>query len=246
MKLYGLIGYPLGHSFSKKYFSEKFLKEGLEDCAYELFPISSINELSSIINSNPELKGLNVTIPYKEQVLEYVTKKTSAVKEIGAANTIKIYNKNLIAYNTDIIGFENSFVKNLQSYQKKALVLGTGGSSKAVQYVLKKLNIDFLIVTRSEELKQGMINYSMIDENTIKKYPIIINCTPVGLYPKIDQCPRIPYQFISKKNYLFDLIYSPEKTLFLKKGEEKGAAIQNGYEMLIIQAEESWKIWNED
>ena len=246
MKLYGLIGYPLGHSFSKKYFTEKFQKEQLEDCAYELFPIPLIKNISSIINSHPDLRGLNVTIPYKEQVLEYVSETTPAVKEIGAANTIKIQGNKLIAYNTDVIGFEISFVKYLKHSHKKALVLGTGGSSKAVQYVLRKLGIDFLIVTRSEKLKAGIINYSMIDEAIINDHTIIINCTPVGLYPNIDECPQIPYQFISKEHYLFDLIYTPEKTLFLKKGEEKGAVIENGYEMLIIQAEESWKIWNED
>lgn len=246
MKVYGLIGYPLGHSFSKKYFTEKFQKERLEDCAYELFAISSIKELPSIINSNPLLKGLNVTIPYKEQVLEYVTETTSAVKEIGASNTIRIQHNKLFAYNTDVIGFEISFVKNLRSSYKKALILGTGGSSKAVQYVLKKLNINFLLVTRSNELKAGMINYPMIDETIMNEYTIIINCTPAGLYPKVNECPQIPYQHISEKHYLFDLVYAPEKTLFLQKGEKKGAVIQNGYEMLIIQAEESWKIWNED
>ena len=246
MKLYGLIGYPLGHSFSKKYFTDKFQKEGLQDCNYELFPIPSIQDLPSVIYSNPTLKGLNVTIPYKEQVLEYITETTSAVKEIGAANAIKINGDKLIGYNTDVIGFENSFVKKLNPSHKKALILGTGGSSKAVQYVLKKLSIDFLLVTRSEQLNSGMINYSMIDEKVMNDYTVIINCTPAGLYPDINKCPQILYQFISDKHYLFDLIYQPDKTLFLQKGEEKGAVIQNGYDMLIIQAEESWKIWNED
>lgn len=246
MKLYGLIGYSLGHSFSKKYFTEKFIKEGLEDCRYELFPIPSIKDLPSILNSNPTLKGLNVTIPYKEQVLEYVTESSTAVKEIGAANTIKIAGDKLISYNTDVTGFENSFLKKLQSSHKKALILGTGGSSKAVQYVLKKLNIDFLLVTRSQQMNTGVINYSMIDEEIMNDHQVIINCTPVGLYPDVNEFPEIPYQFISDTHYLFDLIYKPEKTLFLQKGEEKGAVIENGYEMLIIQAEESWRIWNED
>ena len=152
----------------------------------------------------------------------------------------------LIAYNTDVIGFEISFVENLKPSHKKALVLGTGGSSKAVQYVLRKLRIDFLVVTRSEELKSEIINYSMIDKTIMNEYTIIINCTPAGLYPKVTECPQIAYQHISERHYLFDLVYTPEKTLFLKNGEDKGAVIQNGYEMLIIQAEESWKIWNED
>ncbi len=250
MKLYGLIGYPLGHSFSKKYFSEKFQREGLIECRYELFPLPSIKDLPSLIDSNPLLKGLNVTIPYKQQVLEYVTGTTDAVNNIGAANTIKIEAGKLTAYNTDVIGFENSFVKKLKlsdSYQdKKALVLGTGGSSKAIQYVLKKLSINFLLVTRNQRPESGIINYSKLDETIMNDHHIIINCTPIGMYPNDNEYPQLPYQFISKKHYLFDLVYRPEKTLFLEKGEQMGAAIQNGYEMLIIQAEESWKIWNED
>ena len=246
MKLYGLIGYPLGHSFSKKYFTEKFQRESLADVAYELFPIPSIKDFPSIIHSNPALKGLNVTIPYKQQVLEYVTGSTPDVKKIGAANTIKIEENKLTAYNTDVIGFERSFTKKLKPFHKRALVLGSGGSSKAIQFVLEKLNIDFLVVTRNENLQNGVINYPMIDEAIIDDYTIIINSTPVGLFPNINECPQIPYQHISEKHYLFDLIYKPEKTLFLQKGEERGAVIQNGYDMLIIQAEESWKIWNED
>ncbi|MEO5783375.1 MAG: shikimate dehydrogenase [Ginsengibacter sp.] len=244
MKFFGLIGYPLGHSFSKKYFTEKFQSEGIIDCTYELFPISSITDLPSLLISNPNLKGLNVTIPYKEQVLQYVNEKTDAVKNIGAANTIKIHGDKLIAYNTDVIGFENSLTKKLKPSDKKALVLGTGGSSKAVQYVLKKLGIEFLLVTRNNNSSPGTINYSMIDETIINAYNLIINCTPVGMYPNEDQFPDLPYQYLTKEHYLFDLVYKPEKTLFLKTGEGKGAIIQNGYEMLIIQAEESWKIWN--
>ena len=246
MKLYGLIGYPLGHSFSKKYFTEKFQKENLAGCKYELFPISSITLLPEILKANPKLQGLNVTIPYKQQVLEYITDETSEVKKIGATNTIKIIGNKLIAYNTDVIGFERSFVKNLKPHHTKALVFGTGGSSKAVQYVLQKLNINFLLVTRNKELKAGVINYSMIDKTMLDEYTVIINCTPVGMYPKENECPQLPYQFISDKHFLFDLIYQPHKTLFLQKGEQQEAVIQNGYEMLVIQAEESWKIWNTD
>ena len=246
MKLYGLIGYPLGHSFSKKYFTEKFQRESINDCSYELFPIPSITDLPSLLIANPTLKGMNVTIPYKQGVLDYVTEKTDAVKNIGAANTIKIEGDKLIAYNTDIIGFENSLTKKLKPSHKKALILGTGGSSKAIQYVLKKIGIEFLLVTRSDQSSPGSINYSMIDETVLNEYQLIINCTPIGMYPNEDQCPDLPYQFLTEDHYLYDLVYKPEKTLFLQKGEEKGATIQNGYEMLIIQAEESWKIWNED
>ena len=246
MKLYGLIGYPLGHSFSKKYFTDKFEREGLTDCGYELFPIPSIKDFPSLLSSHSDLKGLNVTIPYKQQVLEYITDITDAVNNIGAANTIKITGDKLVAYNTDVIGFEISFKKKLKPSHKKALILGTGGSSKAVQYVLRKSGIDFLLVTRSKKQGDGIIEYSMIDEEMLNDHQIIINCTPAGMFPNDNECPQIPYQFISNKHYLFDLVYKPEKTLFLKKGEDKGAIIQNGYEMLLIQAEESWKIWNED
>ncbi len=246
MKLYGLIGYPLGHSLSKKYFSNKFQTEGLKDCRYDLFPIPSIVDLPSLINSNPFLRGLNVTIPYKQQVLEYVTEITSAVREIGATNTIKIDGNKLTAYNTDVIGFEDSLVKKLKSYHTKALVLGTGGASKAVQYVLRKLKIEFLLVSRQPQEGKDLIAYSMINETVMKNYTVIINCTPVGMYPNEAECPPLPYHFISDKHYLFDLITNPEKTLFLENGEKMGAVIQNGYEMFIMQAEESWKIWNED
>jgi shikimate dehydrogenase len=245
MKLYGLIGYPLGHSFSKKYFTEKFERENLPDCAYELFPIQSIKDLPSLISSTRFLKGLNVTIPYKQQVLDYVTEKSDTVKDIGAANTIKIQDKKLRAYNTDVTGFEKSFVKKLNRYHKKALILGTGGSAKAIEFVLKKLGIDFLFVSTSQQPSANIINYSMVDESIITDHTIIINCSPVGMSPNNKEYPRLPYQFISRQHYLFDLVYKPEKTIFLQKGDEKGAVIQNGFEMLIIQAEESWKIWNE-
>ena len=244
MNLYGLIGYPLGHSFSKQYFTEKFDRECLKDCYFEAFPISSIDQFPALIQHHAELKGLSVTIPYKEQVLDFVTELSDEVKFIGATNSIKIIGKKLIAFNTDIIGFEQSFSKVLQQPHKKALVLGTGGAAKAVQYVLRKLEIDFLVVTRNENLKAGYINYNMIDEQIMKEYLIIINCSPVGMSPNENACPDIPYRFITTNHYLYDLVYKPEKTLFLQQGEQKGATIQNGYEMLLIQAEASWKIWN--
>jgi shikimate dehydrogenase len=246
MKLYGLIGFPLGHSFSKKYFTEKFQLEGLTDCNYEAFPLPSIKDLPSVISSNPFLKGLNGTIPYKQDVLDYASELSDVVKKIGAANTLKIKGNNIIAYNTDVIGFEKSFIKKLQPSHKKAIVLGTGGASKAVKYVLKKLGIDFLNVSRNTTRELGFLHYNEVDENVINEYPVIINCTPVGTYPDIKESPQLPYSFISEKHYLFDVVYNPEKSLFLTKGEERGAVIQNGYEMLVIQAEESWKIWNED
>ena len=243
MNLYGLIGYPLGHSFSKQYFSEKFAREKI-DAAYETFPIADINEFPALLKAHPDLKGLSVTIPYKEQVLKFITEFSDEVKHIGATNSIKIDDDKLVAFNTDMVGFRQSFIKLLKPHNKKALILGTGGAAKAVQYVLQKLGIDFLLVTRSEELKIGFINYAMINETIMNESNIIINCSPVGMMPNEHTFPDIPYHLITPQHYLYDLVYKPAKTIFLQRGEEHGATVQNGYEMLIIQAEESWKIWN--
>jgi shikimate dehydrogenase len=244
MRLYGLIGYPLSHSFSEQYFTEKFAKEHLHDCEFRSFPISTITDFPALLQVNSLLKGLCVTIPYKEQVLPYINVLSDEVKQIGATNSIKFSGGDLIGYNTDIAGFEKSFIKLLKPYHKKALVLGTGGASKAIQFVLKKLNIDFLLVSRSEALQENLINYNMLTEEIMKEYSIVINCTPVGMWPHDNESVDIPYNFITSRHYVFDLIYRPSKTLLLKKAQEQGAAIQNGYEMLIIQAEESWKLWN--
>jgi len=244
MRLYGLIGYPLTHSFSEQYFTEKFAREHLDDCVFRPFAITNIGELPLLLKANPLLKGLGVTIPYKEQVLPLVTFLSGEVKQIGATNSIKISGNNLLAYNTDIIGFENSFVKLLKPHHKKALVLGTGGASKAVQFVLKKLNIDFLVVSRSEVLRSNVINYTRLTGSIMNEYTIIVNCTPVGMWPNDNVCVNIPYDYLTTDHYVFDLIYKPAKTLLIKKAEKCGATIQNGYDMLIIQAEESWKLWN--
>jgi shikimate dehydrogenase len=244
MKLFGLIGYPLGHSFSKQYFTEKFEREGIVDCQFEAFPIESINDFSLLLKNNIGLKGLSVTIPYKEQVLQFVDELSEEVKAIGATNSIKIQDGKLTAYNTDIAGFEKSFIQLLQPHHKKALVLGTGGASKAVQYVLRKLAIKYLIVTRNKDGKENHITYNDIDDGLMKEYSIIINCSPVGMHPNDTIAPAIPYHLISANHYLYDLVYKPAETLFLKNGKEKGAVVQNGYDMLLIQAEESWRIWN--
>lgn len=241
MKLYGLIGYPLGHSFSKKYFNEKFQREGVTGVAYELFPIASIKEFPSLLHDYPQLNGLNVTIPYKEEVLAYVDRRSGTVNEIGAANTLVIEEGSITAHNTDVIGFEKSFSRQLQPHHTHALVLGTGGSSKAVQFVLRKLGLAYRVVSR--EPQEHLIGYGAVNEELLQQFTVIINCTPLGLYPKVDECPSIPYAWLTPRHYLFDLIYRPEKTLFLAKGEAQGAAICNGEEMLVIQAEESWKIW---
>jgi len=246
MTTYGIIGYPLTHSFSRQYFTEKIEREGIADAVYHSFPLKNIEAFPALLKDNPSLKGLSVTIPYKEQVLEFVNYLSAEVKEIGAANCIKIRNGELSAYNTDIVGFERSFSKRLEPDQKKALVSGTGGSSKAVQYVLKKLGIEFLIVSRNENEAENFIQYKEITSDIIQEYKIIVNTTPLGMSPDEDSCPDIPYSLLTPDHYLFDLVYNPVKTLFLQKGEEQGATIENGYEMLIIQAEENWRIWNED
>lgn len=243
MRLFGLIGYPLTHTFSKKYFTEKFEKEGLADCRYEVFPLSSIKEFPGLLKKNPELEGINVTVPYKSKVLSYLNS-SNIPAGVNACNCIKITAGNLTGFNTDIFGFEKSFTPFLRSHHKKALVLGNGGSSSAVQFVLKNLSIDFIIVSR-ELLGNSTMTYRDIDEKLMKEYKIIINTTPLGMAPNENSCPDIPYQFISEKHLLYDLVYNPAKTLFLQKGEQQNAAVKNGEEMLILQAEESWKIWNQ-
>lgn len=245
MPLFGLIGYPLTHSFSKKYFTEKFERERLSNYRYELFPIQSIRELKEILQRHPELEGLNVTIPYKQQVFSYLDSNRNIPKNITACNCIKITGGSLTGYNTDILGFEKSLQPLLKPWHKKALVLGNGGATEAVTFVLRKLNIDFDIVSRSLHAN-STICYRDIGEEIMKQHLLIINTTPLGMYPQTDQHPDIPYEFITNKHLLYDLIYNPSKTLFLQKGEQMGATTKNGEEMLILQAEESWRIWNSD
>ena len=244
MNLYALIGYPLGHSFSKKYFTDKFEREGLEDCFFELFPIENIGLFEQLIDDHPDLKGLAVTIPYKQSVTTFLDEFSDEAVEIGAVNCIKFSGKRLIGYNTDAIGFEKSFSPLLQPHHAKALVLGTGGSSKAVTYILKKINIPFLLVSRTP--KKEEIGYRNITKELLSEYTIIINCSPVGMTPNDDQKPDLPYQFITAKHYCYDLIYTPAETTFLRLAKENGAVVKNGYDMLVIQAEENWKIWNEE
>lgn len=242
MKLYGLIGYPLGHSFSKKYFTEKFEQQAL-DCRFENFPIEHIDLLPEIIEQHPNLEGLCVTIPYKEKVLPFLDEISPEVEAINACNSIKITNKKLSGYNTDAIGFEQSLMHQLQPHHTNALILGTGGAAKAVEFVLKKLGISYTIVSRTA--RENIISYDSISRDLVKNTPLIINASPVGTFPNSNTYPLLPYEAITDRHYLFDLVYNPEKTIFLTKGKEKGAAIQNGFDMLINQAEASWKIWNE-
>ena len=243
MKLYGLIGYPLGHSFSKKYFTDKFEKENLEDCFFELFPIPSIGQFPQLIAEH-QFDGLCVTIPYKEKVLQYVDECSPEVLEIGATNSLHFKDGKIIAYNTDIIGFKQSFIQFLQPHHKGALILGTGGASKAVKYVLDALDIPFLVVSRTPSIKKNIIGYAAIDATLLAQFPVIINCSPVGMYPNENECPTIPYYLLSSANYLYDVVYKPNPTLFLTKGASMGAVIKSGLDMLIIQAEASWEIWN--
>jgi len=246
MRRFGLIGYPLSHSFSPAYFSKKFNKEGISDCLYEAFPIKSVEELPSLLAGNPELEGLNVTIPYKKEIIPFLHQSTEAVKQTGACNCIKIRNGILTGYNTDVTGFEKSLLTDLKPTQTKALILGTGGAAAAVEFVLKRLHINFLFISRKSRPEKNILAYEEISSETINEYKLIINTTPLGMYPDADNCPDILYENLTKEHYLYDLIYNPSETLFLKKGAEKGAITKNGSDMLVIQAEESWKIWNED
>ena len=276
MTTYGLIGYPLGHSFSRKFFTEKFEKEGI-DAQYLNFEIPSIEEFPEIIKNNPELRGLNVTIPYKQQVMQYLDEISEEAKAIGAVNVVRIErpspqpspimgretmrnagNKpdglpikgdmseglrgSLIGYNSDVIGFVESIHPLLKAHHKKALILGTGGASKAIRYGLeKKLGMKTLFVSRSA--REGMITYEEVTAEVLKEYEVIVNCSPVGMYPHVDECPALPYEAMNENNLLYDLVYNPLETLFMKKGAEQGATVKNGLEMLHLQAIASWKFW---
>lgn len=240
MRLFGLIGYPLGHSFSKKYFTKKFLDEGITDCRYELFPIESILEFPSLVARHPELCGLNVTIPYKEQVMPYLDD-PGETAVIGACNCILVRDGRLYGYNTDVAGFRESFRPGLRPTDKNALILGTGGASKAVAYALGQLGIAYKYVSRGGG---DALRYEDVTPALLAVYTVIINCSPVGTYPNIAEAPNLPYAALSSRHYLYDLVYNPERTLFLAEGEGRGAVIRNGFDMLRLQAEEGWKIWN--
>lgn len=242
MKRYGLIGRTLTHSFSKSYFTKKFEESSLSDCVYENFELKTIEEFPTLFSTHPDLKGLNVTIPYKEEVLPYLTSVNDVVKEIGACNCIKVDGKELMGYNTDVVGFRNSLEPKLQPHHKKALILGTGGAAKAIRYVLSQLGIEYALVSRRKKMNE--LGYEDIGDEVLAEYHLLINTTPLGMYPNVDADPAIPYEFITPKHFLFDIIYNPEKTKFLCEGERRGAQICNGYEMLIGQAEESWRLWN--
>ena len=243
MRNFGLIGYPLSHSFSKAYFTQKF---GLENIAavYENYPIPSIEAFPELLRQHPSLEGINVTIPYKEAVLPFLDSVSEVVKKTGACNCIRIRNGKLEGFNTDVLGFEKSLLKSLKPGHNKALVLGTGGASKAVQFVLDKLGISFTVISRKADPAAGIISYDQLDPELQQSSRLWINTTPLGMYPDVDSCPPLDYNLLGPDHYLYDLVYNPAETLFLKNGKQRGAITENGHDMLLIQAEEGWKIWN--
>jgi shikimate dehydrogenase len=248
MRFFGLIGKTLEHSFSPVFFKEKFEEEGIENCFYNLYPLKNINEFNLLITDFTNLSGLNVTIPYKQEIIPFLDEINEDAQEIGAINTIKFdwFNSKLklTGYNTDYLGFIDSIKPLLKKHHKSALVLGTGGSSLAVTHALKKLGISFTKVSRNPE-NANEISYKLLNKDLIRETKLIINTTPLGMYPDISQNPDIPYEAITKDHLLYDLIYNPKQTEFLGKGKMYGAVIKSGFEMLIKQAEYSWKIWND-
>lgn len=239
MNQFGLIGRNISYSFSAKFFTEKFKKENIENHFYDIFDLNEISEVENLFQ-NQNLKGFNVTIPYKEQIIPFLDEMDADAEKIGAVNCIKIHNGIKKGFNTDAVGFEKSIKPLLNSGHQNALILGDGGAAKAVKFVLDKLNIPFKTVTR-----KGDFTYSDLNSEIIQNHQIIVNCTPVGTFPNTENAPEIPYEFLSEKHLLYDLIYNPEKTKFLELGEKNGAKIKNGHEMLVLQAEKSWEIWNQ-
>ncbi|WP_207432984.1 shikimate dehydrogenase family protein [Sabulibacter ruber] len=240
---YGLIGYRLSHSFSQKYFTEKFQSEGIANSVYHLFELDSIAEFPQLLKAHPNLRGLNVTIPYKEAVIPFLDELEPAAARIGAVNVVKFENGRLIGHNSDYQGFMQSLQNFYHCYsQSQALILGTGGAAKAVKAALEYLNISYKVVSR--EKRPGGLTYQELTPSVISSVSLIINTTPVGTYPKVDEAPDIPYHLLSSHHYLYDLVYNPAETLFMKRGKEMGAKTINGYEMLCLQAEVAWQIWN--
>ncbi|MGN6566908.1 MAG: shikimate dehydrogenase family protein [Flavipsychrobacter sp.] len=238
---YGIIGYPLSHSFSPAYFMKKFASQGV-DATYTAYPLRIIGDYPALLKIHPELRGLNVTLPYKETIMSYLDELDDAARMIGAVNCISIKNGVQKGYNTDVTGFEKSLLPLLKRHHTQALILGTGGSSKAVAYVLRKLGIPHMKVSRTP--KGNMLGYEQVSVDVMRQYKLIINTTSAGMYPHMDDAPVIPYHLIDKQHLLYDLIYNPTETKFLRQGKEQGAAIKNGYEMLQLQADASWDIWN--
>ena len=244
MRQFGLIGFPLSHSFSKGYFANHFLTENILDAQYENYPIESIELFTSLWKNNPALKGLNVTIPYKKLVIPYLQYPSAVVQSIQACNCIRLYDGALYGYNTDVIGFEQSLLPYLQPHHQKALIFGTGGAAAAVAWVLQKLGIAYQLVSRTAS--EGCIAYESLSPEVIETHTLLIQTSPVGMYPNLDEAPNLPYEAITSKHHLYDLIYNPAETKFLTMGAAQGATTQNGLEMLHLQADASWEIWNSE
>ncbi len=261
MRGFGLIGFPLTHSFSEKYFAEKFLRENISDASYKLFPIDSIHKLAELISSYPDLTGLNVTIPYKEKVIPFLDELDETAKAVGAVNTILILSafdtppasatqsdKKFIlkGFNTDIHGFRQSIKPFLTSAHERALILGTGGASKAVEYVLKQIGVDCIFVSREKKNIRGktILTYDELNSYVIDSCKLIVNCSPIGTFPNVNEYPKLPYESITSAHLLYDLVYNPAETEFLKRGKANGAETMNGLDMLKMQAEKAWEIWN--
>ena len=247
MRQFGLIGFPLSHSFSKGFFTKKFSELKMMDIEYENFPIEAMSSFSDLWSSHPELEGINITIPHKKAVIPFLQHSSLVVQEIQACNCIRKYKGQLYGYNTDVIGFEKSLLPFLKPQHTHALILGTGGAAVAVEWVFKKLKIEYKFVTRNSKAGNAaakFISYEDLTNDVISKYTLIVNTSPVGMSPHVTQSPAIPYEAITDKHHLYDLIYNPGETVFLQKGKAQGATIQNGLEMLHLQAEASWEIWN--
>ena len=244
MRQFGLIGFPLSHSFSKGYFSNYFSTENILDTQYENYPIESIDLFKSLWENNPSLQGLNVTIPYKKLVIPFLQHPSSVVQSIQACNCIRLYDGALYGYNTDVIGFEKSLLPSLKPHHQKALIFGTGGAATAVAWVLKKLGIAYQLVSRTAS--EGYIAYESLSPEVIEAHTLLIQTSPVGMYPNVDEAPNLPYEAITSKHHLYDLIYNPAETKFLTMGAAQGATTQNGLEMLHLQADASWEIWNSE
>ena len=243
-RLFALIGFPLAHSFSERYFTNKFKEEGIDDAIFKSFSFENIHYITTLIEAHPNFKGFAITIPHKKVILPFLNATTNDVKTMGACNCVRIDNGKLTGYNTDVVGFEKSFIKKLLPHHTKALILGSGGAAAAVEFVLKKLNIDYQFVTRNKSTDTDNLTYNELTPEIIEEHTVIINTTPLGTFPKVDAAADVPYHLLTPKHYLFDLVYNPAETKFLRLGKEQGAATENGYEMLELQAEENWKIWN--
>lgn len=241
-KVFGLLGRNISYSFSRNYFTEKFESLGLDELRYENFDIADISEISEVLKT-PDLGGLNVTVPYKEDVIPYLDLMSEKAKKVGAVNTIRFTKTGKSkGYNTDVHGFKQALLPLLQPHHERALILGTGGASKAVAYALNKLGIFYTFVSRED--KPGMIDYNRVNATTFDNYQIVVNCTPLGTHPNVSECPPLPYEYFTDRHIAFDLVYNPSETEFMKRASAHGAITKNGYEMLVFQAEKAWRIWN--